>query len=821
MKPTLHLPALPAGVRLSDYLGVWCVEPQRFLRAWHNVQALDLVAHFRASTPAPKADAPMQLSPIADGKSIAVIPIVGEMMKGQSSLGESASTILIRRQLRQAAADPNVVGILLAIDSPGGTVAGTADLAADVLAARKQKPVYAQIEDLGASAAYWVASQAEKVFANQATALVGSIGTYLVVDDTSAANDAQGVKTLVFRTGPLKGAGIEGSPVTDEQAAHFQQIVNDLQVHFDSAVQKARKLTDNQLAQVRSGGVFAAGEALRLKLIDGIQSLDRTREELAKAARTSGKAKATVQGPAPITARRPTMDFEAYVRSLGLDPAALSPEQETSLRQAWGVLHGPPSPNPGATLSAVAPIAGATPIQPAVQPSADSILRQERERVATIERECQGDWPAAARPRVEQYRRQALAGDLSVDGLRANLLTALREGRMSAPNIVTGRGSPAIDDKVVECALAQSINLPNREKHYTPEILEAAQQHFKGRLGLQQFLLRAAAANGYSCSPGEKIHRGNFRTVMQHLEPRAGFSTVSVPGILGNVANKSISEGFNHVDDGAWRAFSKTTSVSDFKTGTQYRLNDDMEYEEVAQDGEIAHGQMGEESYTHTAKLYAKMFALTMVMIINDDLGAFDDLRRRIGMGSARKLRKLIFSAMMDNSTFFTSTIGNYITGATTNLATDGVGLELGVKAFYLLQSTLNGTTKRIGGVPISLVVPPELMFTAERLFRNANLGVGTKVSDANINAGKYQPYVAPELSDANFTGNSSTAWYLFRDPQVLPAVLVSFLDGQEMPTVEESDAEFNVLGIQMRGYHGFGADKAEPLCGIKSKGAA
>ena len=80
---------------------------------------------------------------------------------------------------------------------------------------------------------------------------------------------------------------------------------------------------------------------------------------------------------------------------------------------------------------------------------------------------------------------------------------------------------------------------------------------------------------------------------------------------------------------------------------------------------------------------------------------------------------------------------------------------------------------------------------------------------------------VAWQLEDSAYTGNSATAWYLLADPGYLATVNVSFLNGQQTPTVESADADFNTLGIQFRGYHDFGVDFAEYLGGVKSKGAA
>jgi hypothetical protein len=263
--------------------------------------------------------------------------------------------------------------------------------------------------------------------------------------------------------------------------------------------------------------------------------------------------------------------------------------------------------------------------------------------------------------------------------------------------------------------------------------------------------------------------------------------------------------------------------TGDFKQITSYRLLDNMEYEELAPDGQIKHGELGEESYTRQAKTYAKMFQITRVDVINDDLGAFDDLRTRLGRGAAKKLNNVFWKTFLDNSTFFTSGRANYITGSTTNLGTDGVGLQLGITAFRKLRSPTADGAKRIGnlvgGGPKILLVPPELQFAAERLYQQTNLV--DNVANANIHAGKYKPIVVDWLSDSAFTGYSTTAWYLLRMPGNMAPAVLSFLNGVQTPTVESAQADFNQLGIQFRGYHDFGVDVAEYLAGIKSKGAA
>jgi len=333
--------------------------------------------------------------------------------------------------------------------------------------------------------------------------------------------------------------------------------------------------------------------------------------------------------------------------------------------------------------------------------------------------------------------------------------------------------------------------------------------------------LTAAAANGAYIAPGQQVNSDILRAAWgQNLQANA--STVSLPGILSNVANKEILTGYMN-EDAAWREIAATKPVSDFKTVTSYRMLDNMTYEKVGPDGKIKHGSVGQESYTRSAATYAKMFALTRRDIINDDLGAFDDLRARLGRGSAIQLNNVFWTAFVNNSTFFTTTRTNYITGATSNLATDGVGIGLGVTAFRKMTSPTADGNKRVGAGmrPEILLVPPELEHTASKLYADDRLNTGSANGEANIFAGKYRPVVAWQLSDSAYTGYSTTAWYLLANPSQMPTVVVSFLNGVETPTVESADAEFSTLGIEFRGYHDFGVDMAEYLGGLKSKGAA
>lgn len=210
---------------------------------------------------------------------IALISLAGPLMKIWSKFG-GTNTVWVRQALRAAVADPAVRAILLRIDSPGGTVAGTEELLRDVRNANAKKPVFAHFDDLGASAAYLVALGARRLSANR-TAEVGSIGTLAVIEDTSGAAKAEGLVVHVVSTGPRKGDFADGAPVTPEMLASLKEKIDFFGQWFFDEVAQARGLEGDRLKAVLTGDYWPAPQAKKLGLLDAVQSFDETVAELA------------------------------------------------------------------------------------------------------------------------------------------------------------------------------------------------------------------------------------------------------------------------------------------------------------------------------------------------------------------------------------------------------------------------------------------------------------------------------------------------------------------------------------------------------------
>ena len=281
---------------LGEYFGVWAIHEETFRAAVDRLTGFDLRSHVAKRIVAEDVVAARDAITVpitsANEQKLAVVSIDGPMMKYASSLSGGTSTVAIRQQLRALRQDDSIAGVMLKIFSPGGTVSGNQDLADEVTALAGKKPVHAFIEDLGASAAYWIASQTQRISTN-ATGMVGSIGTFAVITDSSKAADQLGFKVHVVRAGEFKGAGVDGTEVTEKMLAEFQRNVDALNEHFLASVEAGRKMTPKQVKALADGRVHVGHEAVDIGLADAVSTFDEAMAVLADAVSVKSKMKGT------------------------------------------------------------------------------------------------------------------------------------------------------------------------------------------------------------------------------------------------------------------------------------------------------------------------------------------------------------------------------------------------------------------------------------------------------------------------------------------------------------------------------------------------
>jgi len=212
----------------------------------------------------------------ADG--VARIPIYGVIAKRASMVNnisqpEGTSVEEIRNNLNAALSDNTVKSIMLDIDSPGGSVDGIAEMSDMIFEARKVKPILAYADGQMCSAAYWLGSSADKIYASKSSE-VGSIGVYAVISDYSRAYKNLGVDTAVIKAGKYKAAGHPLKPFTDEDRGSIQDEVNSYYDLFVEAIARNRNVSAEDALSMANGKVYIGKKALAVGLVDGIMESD-------------------------------------------------------------------------------------------------------------------------------------------------------------------------------------------------------------------------------------------------------------------------------------------------------------------------------------------------------------------------------------------------------------------------------------------------------------------------------------------------------------------------------------------------------------------
>lgn len=298
--------------------------------------------------------------------AVAVIPVHGVLAPKMDLLTEfsgGTSYVGLQSALEAAIADDDVKAIVLDIDSPGGAVPGAQELGEAIRSLRGgDKPIIAQVNHLAASAAYWIASQADEVVVSP-SGRAGSIGVYTVHEDISAALEKAGVKRTYIAAGEHKVEGNSTEPLSEDALAFVEERVKRSYDRFVQAVADGRGVPVAKVEKdFGQGRVFFAEELVEKGMADRIGTLsdtlarfgaDRTPEPVRKLrAENSARAEdaeylaARMKAGEPVTIR----EFENGIRGLmGLSNL----EAERAARLYFKIGQGEPDEGDEALMAAV------------------------------------------------------------------------------------------------------------------------------------------------------------------------------------------------------------------------------------------------------------------------------------------------------------------------------------------------------------------------------------------------------------------------------------------------------------------------------------
>jgi hypothetical protein len=404
-------------------------------------------------------------------------------------------------------------------------------------------------------------------------------------------------------------------------------------------------------------------------------------------------------------------------------------------------------------------------------------------------------------------------------------LELLRADRSSGPSIhSTNKPSQAGAD-VIEAALlinSGAVSAEDVGKHFDEKTMNAAVSGDMQGYGIHAFLhqvITAAGGHARAGQIGDTFIKAAADASRSIQAAGGGFSTVSLPGILGNVANKVALISYNSVETVS-KLFCHIASMNDFKTRTGYRLTANGTLDQVGPDGELKHGTLSEQAYSNKLDTFGKMFGLNRQMIINDDLDMFANIPRLMGRQGALSLEEAVFTLLLDNPSFFTVGNKNYLTGASTNLQISSL-----TSAQQLFRDQTDSAGKPIMLSPKLMLVPTTEEVNADLIYADKTVNETTTANKPKIatnpHVGKFKPISSPYLNAQGLTNSSDSGWYLFANPNDVAAMEIAFLKGRQVPHIETQDSAFNVLGVEFRTYFDFGVAMGDPNAAVFVKGEA
>jgi len=196
------------------------------------------------------------------GEKIGIIKIEGTIV-------ESESTI---EKIVKYRKNEGIKAVILRINSPGGVVAPPQEIYQEIKKTSQEKPVVVSVESIAASGGYYIACAADLIVANPGT-LVGSIGVMIPIENIEDLLQKVGLKSRIIKSGKYKDIGSMTRPMTAEEEAILQELIDDTYNQFVNAVAEGRGMNREEVLKIADGRIFTGAQAIKLGLIDKLGNL--------------------------------------------------------------------------------------------------------------------------------------------------------------------------------------------------------------------------------------------------------------------------------------------------------------------------------------------------------------------------------------------------------------------------------------------------------------------------------------------------------------------------------------------------------------------
>src|SRR5574344_91741 len=183
-------------------------------------------------------------------------------------------------QLRSCGEDPTIKGVILAVNSPGGSVYVSEQIAKEIKNLKEKGiKVYSVMEEMAASGGYYVSAPTDRIYASNET-LTGSIGVIMQMYSLEGLFDKYGIKEQNITSGKMKDAGSPGSDLTDEERKYFEGLINSAYKRFVKLVSEGRNMSEDKVRKIADGRVYDGEQALANGLVDKIGDLDMAIDDM-------------------------------------------------------------------------------------------------------------------------------------------------------------------------------------------------------------------------------------------------------------------------------------------------------------------------------------------------------------------------------------------------------------------------------------------------------------------------------------------------------------------------------------------------------------
>jgi len=233
----------------------------------------------------------------------------------------------IVNQVKKFRQDKRIRGIILRIDSPGGAVGPSQEIYDEVLKTRESgKTIYASMGTLAASGGYYIASAAEKIFANPGT-LTGSIGVIMAFSNAKGLMEKIGLQPEIVKAGEYKDIGSPARAMTQKERNLLQSVVTDVHQQFIEAVASGRDISVAEVTKIADGRILTGRQAYSLNLVDQIGGLQVSIDQLAH--------KVGIIGSPKIIRETPRVGFLDWVLKSTVNQSLINRSSIPSLQYTW------------------------------------------------------------------------------------------------------------------------------------------------------------------------------------------------------------------------------------------------------------------------------------------------------------------------------------------------------------------------------------------------------------------------------------------------------------------------------------------------------